>query len=69
MTSRTVSLSEDAYERLIKWKKCDDESFSSVILRIIPKIKTAEEYREALRKIEHISDEDADKMIDAIEEK
>lgn len=68
MASKTVSLSEEAYDRLKKWKKYDEESLSSVILRIIPKIKTAEEYREALRKIEHISDDDADRMIEAIEE-
>jgi predicted CopG family antitoxin len=63
-----VSLSEEAYERLKNWKKSDGESFSSVILRAIPKIRTPEEVDEIIASIGHISDEDADKMMEAIEE-
>lgn len=68
MAPKTVSLSEEAYERLKNWKKSDDESFSSVILRAIPKIRTPEEVDEIIAGIGHISDEDADKMMEAIEE-
>lgn len=68
MASKTVSLSEEAYERLNKWKKSEEESFSSVILRTIPRIRTPEELQEALDRIGHLSDEDADIMAESVEE-
>ncbi|WP_048145439.1 antitoxin VapB family protein [Methanoplanus limicola] len=68
MASKTVSLSEEAYERLNKWKKSEEESFSSVILRTIPGIRTPEELQEALDRIGHLSDEDADIMAKSVEE-
>jgi predicted CopG family antitoxin len=69
MTSKTVSLSEEAYDRLKKWKVNDAESFSDVILRVLPKIRTPEELRKAFDEFESsLSDKEADKMIEDIEE-
>ncbi len=68
MSSKTVSLSEEAYARLKKWKKTDDESFSHVILRVLPKHRTAEEIDEVLRKSKtFLTDEEAEKMKKDIE--
>jgi predicted CopG family antitoxin len=33
---KTITLDEDAYERLKAWKKGRNESFSSVVKRVIP---------------------------------
>ncbi|UUX93687.1 antitoxin VapB family protein [Methanoplanus endosymbiosus] len=66
--SKTVSLSDEAYERLKKWKNNDDESFSSVVLRTIPSVATPEELHEAISKIGRLSDEDADIMTKSVEE-
>ncbi|UUX92517.1 antitoxin VapB family protein [Methanoplanus endosymbiosus] len=66
--SKTLSISDEAYDRLINWKKSDDESLSSVILRAIPKIRTPEELDELLSRIGSLSDEDADLMTKAVEE-
>lgn len=48
MASKTVNLSEEAYERLKEWKKGDNESFSQMIVRVLPKrrdvSKILEEY-------------------------
>ncbi|UUX93917.1 hypothetical protein [Methanoplanus endosymbiosus] len=52
----------------MNWKKSDDESLSSVILRAIPKIRTPEELDELLSRIGSLSDEDADIMTKAVEE-
>ncbi|MDD3407877.1 MAG: antitoxin VapB family protein [Methanomicrobium sp.] len=68
MSSKTVSLSEEAYDRLKKWKKTEDESFSSVILRTVPKIRTPEELRKVLDEIGSLSDEDADIIAESVEE-
>ncbi|EHQ36169.1 MULTISPECIES: DUF7557 family protein [Methanoplanus] len=38
MSSNTINLSDEAFERLNKWKK-EDESYSSVILRVLPKFR------------------------------
>ena len=65
MTSKTVNLSEEAYERLKKWKKTDDESFSSVIVRVLPKsrdLKTLLEDAEP-----DLTEEEAEKLKEDIE--
>lgn len=68
MSSKTVSLSEEAYDRLKKWKIAEDESFSSVILRVLPKHRTAEEIARALGKSKtFLTDEEAEKMKKDIE--
>jgi predicted CopG family antitoxin len=68
MATVTVNLSEEAFERLNKWKKTEEESLSNVILRVLPKQRTAEEIDEILRESEiFLTDEEADKMLKDIE--
>jgi len=33
---KTISLTDEAYLRLREWKKADGESFSHVVLRLVP---------------------------------
>ena len=66
--SKTVSLSDEAYDRLKMWKKDGQESFSNEILRILPKRRTPEEFSKIISEIGSISDEDADIMAKSVEE-
>ena len=33
---KTISLSEEAYQRLLTWKEAPRDSFSKVVLRVVP---------------------------------
>ncbi|EHQ36422.1 hypothetical protein Metlim_2370 [Methanoplanus limicola DSM 2279] len=68
MGTKSINVSEEAYERLKTWKQSDEESFTSVILRVLPKRKSIlESYREFQRSGKTISDEDADQLIKDLE--
>jgi len=68
MSTKTVSLSEEAYERLKEWKKNENESFSQMIVRVLPKkrdvSKILEEYEASE---EGLSDEAAEQLKKDIE--
>ena len=68
MTTKTVNLSEEAYERLKEWKKNENESFSQMIVRVLPKkrdvSKILEEYEASE---EGLSDEAAEQLKKDIE--
>lgn len=34
---KTITLTDDAYERLLSWKRGPKDSFSSVVLSVVPK--------------------------------
>jgi len=34
---KTITLSEEAYERLVAWKESPKESFSKVVAKVVPK--------------------------------
>ena len=48
MPTRTISITEEAYNTLKALKKSDKESFSSVILRYYPKRRTLSEVLEEI---------------------
>lgn len=48
---KTVTFSEEAYERLKSWKDSSRESFSSVVLRVVPKRGTAADLHAAFREL------------------
>ena len=56
--TKTVSLSDEAYERLASWKKDEEESFSHLIMRKLPKWMSREERIALLEKIQ-VTDEEA----------
>ena len=68
MSTKTVNLSEEAYERLKEWKKNENESFSQMIVRVLPKkrdvSKILEEYEASE---EGLSDEAAEQLKKDIE--
>ena len=41
MKTKTITLSEAAYQRLLEWKSYPDDSFSRVVLRVVPKVQLA----------------------------
>lgn len=68
MVPKTVSLSEEAYERLLTWKNADDENFSSIILRVLPKHRDISKILEEFEKEGlGISEEEAEKLKKDIE--
>ena len=56
--TKTVRLSDEAYERLVSWKKDENESFSHLILRKLPKWMSKEERMAMLERIQ-VTDEEA----------
>ena len=65
----TVNLSDEAYEVLKSWKISDDESFSSLIVRILLLHKDLEEaFSKDTRKEGHyLSEEEAEQLKTDIE--
>ncbi|WP_083824992.1 antitoxin VapB family protein [Methanoplanus limicola] len=65
--TKTVSLSDEAYERMKHWKK-ENESFSSVVMRYLPDTRP---FKEVLKEYEKdrkgLTDEEADQMLKDIE--
>ena len=60
---KTITLTDDAYERLAALKTSPRDSFSKVILRVVPKRGTAAQLLEAVRKLPPLSDEQAEMML------
>ena len=66
--TKTISISDEAYERLSERKKDNSESFSQVIIRLMPKLKTIEELRKEWEKLEKLSPEDEKKFREVVNE-
>ncbi|WP_420467350.1 antitoxin VapB family protein [Panacagrimonas sp.] len=62
---KTITLTEDAYERLAALKTSPRDSFSKVILRVVPKRGTAAEILAAVRELPPLTDEQARLMDEA----
>ena len=66
--TKTISISDEAYERLSERKRDNSESFSQVIVRLMPKLKTFEELRKEWEKLEKLSPEDEKKLREVVNE-
>ena len=55
---KTITLSEEAYERLKAWK-AGKESFSQVVLRLVPKRGTFGDLEDAFRSLPKLSTENS----------
>ena len=66
--TKTISISDEAYERLSERKTDNSESFSQVIIRLMPKLKTIEELRKEWEKLEKLSPEDEKKLREVVNE-
>jgi predicted CopG family antitoxin len=55
---KTISLTEEAYQRLKAWQK-GKESLSEVVLKVVPKRGTAGEMEEGFRQLTGLSESQA----------
>ncbi|MCK4819315.1 antitoxin VapB family protein [bacterium] len=63
---KTISLSDKAYERLLAWKNSPKDSFSSVVLRTVPKRGTLADLGEEIDKLPPLTEEQAQIMKKAV---
>lgn len=63
---KTITLTDDAYERLKSWKESPKESFSKVILKQVPKRGTAGALDEVFDQIPPITEEQARVMEETV---
>ena len=59
---KTITLSEEAYERLKSWKTDPSESFSKVVLKKVPKRGTAGDMDEAFDRLSKLTARQAEAM-------
>ena len=62
---KTITLSEEAYERLKAWKTGKD-SFSQVVLRLVPKRGTFGDLEDAFRSLPKLSAEHSGTMVESM---
>ena len=48
---KTITLNDDAYQRLLSWKSSQRDSFSGVVLRVVPKKGSLGSIVEAAREL------------------
>jgi predicted CopG family antitoxin len=63
---KTITLTDEAYERLKDWKENAKDSFSSVVLRIVPKRGTVADLLDSFKQLPPLTDEQAQAMEKAI---
>jgi predicted CopG family antitoxin len=63
---KTISLSDQAYERLRSWKKTPKESFSRIVLRVVPKRGTLSDLATEIDKLPALTDEQEKSMEEAL---
>ena len=59
---KTITLTEEAYERLVSWKTGSRDSFSKVIDRVVPKRGTMASVLEAARQLPALTAEKLNKV-------
>jgi predicted CopG family antitoxin len=59
---KTISLTDDAYERLKSWKSPDWDSFSKVVLEVIPKRGTGADMEKAFQALSPLTQEEATRI-------
>ncbi len=60
---KTITLTEEAYERIAALKTSPKDSFSKVILRVVPRLGTASAILAAVRDLPPLSDAEAATML------
>lgn len=63
---KTISLTDEAYERLKSWKSPECDSFSRVVLEVIPKRGTAADMEKAFQSLKPLTDEEAVRIEEAM---
>ncbi len=63
---KTITLSAEAYQRLAAWKTSPKESFSQVVLKVIPKRGTLADLAREMDRLPPLTDEQARLMKETI---
>ena len=63
---KTISLSDEAYERLAAWKETGKESFSAVVLKVVPKRGTLGDLGAQMDRLSPLTEEQAAAIQDAV---
>ena len=63
---KTISLTDETYERLKSWKSPEWDSFSKVVLEVIPKRGTAADMEKAFQSLKPLTDEEAKQIKEAM---
>jgi len=63
---KTISLTEEAYERLKSWKSPELDSFSKVVLEVIPKKGTAADMEKAFESLKPLTQNEAKQIEEAM---
>ncbi len=61
---KTITLTEEAYERLSVWKELTKDSFSKVIERVVPKRGTLGSVLDAVQKLSPLSSKEEKQLMD-----
>jgi len=60
---KTITLTDEAYERLKSWKTESSESFSKVVLKVIPKKGTAADMEDAFECLKPLTAAEAGEVL------
>lgn len=64
---KTITLTDEAYERLKDWKTGPHDSFSSVVLRLVPKRGTLADLLDGFRQLPPLTEQQAQIMTDEVD--
>lgn len=65
---KTITLSDEAYQRLAAWKTSPKESFSQVVLKVVPKRGTLADLAREMDRLPPLTEEQARLMEETIAE-
>lgn len=65
---KTITLTEDAYERLLSWKDSPRDSFSKVVLKKVPKRGTLGDLAEAIQQLPPLTDHQYHKLMETYDD-
>jgi len=65
---KTITITEEAYERLLQWKNNPKETFVQVVLKVVPKHGTATDLLSIIRQMPPLTDAAYQKMIEAYDD-
>jgi predicted CopG family antitoxin len=63
---KTITLTDDAYQRLLAWKETPRESFSKVVLKVVPKRGTLADLDAQVSQLPPLTEAQAQVMEDAV---
>lgn len=64
---KTITLTDEAYERLKDWKMGPRDCFSSVVLRLVPKRGTLADMLEGFKQLPPLTEQQAEIMVEEVD--